>query len=43
MLETIDPENILAIDDRSAVSLIRDTLLLPWQARRSRIDTVVNM
>lgn len=43
MLEIIAPQNMITIDDGSATSLVRDTLLLPWRARRRRIDTVINM
>lgn len=43
MLDIIDPACILTIDDRSAWSLVRDTLSFPWRARRLGIDTVINM
>jgi len=43
ILEIIDPQNIIVVDAGSVLSLARDTLLLPWRARRKRIDTVVNM
>lgn len=43
MLELIDPGNVLTIDNRSALGLIRDTLLFPLVARRRGIDTVVNL
>ena len=42
-LGIIPPENILTIDARSGLSFVRDTLRFPWQARRRRIDTVINM
>jgi len=42
MLGIIPSENILAIDARSVLSLVRDSLLFPWRARRRRIDTVIN-
>jgi ADP-heptose:LPS heptosyltransferase len=43
MLGLLDPDNILTIDDRTPWSLLRDTLLLPWRARRQGIDAVINM
>src|SRR6476620_4189629 len=43
MLEMIAPENIVTIDADSAASLVRDTVALPWRARRRGIDTVINM
>ena len=43
MLEIIPPENVITIDAQSVLSLVRDTLLFPWRARRHRIDTVINM
>jgi ADP-heptose:LPS heptosyltransferase len=43
MLEIIAPENVITIDADSALTLVRDTLLFPFRARRQRIDTVVNM
>ena len=43
MLGIIPPENIITLDARSALSLVRDTLAFPRQARRRAIDTVVNM
>ncbi len=43
MLDILDPDNVIVIDERSALSLVRDTLLLALRARRKRIDTVVNM
>ena len=43
MLGIIAPENIITIDAGSFTSLLRDTLLFPWRARRHGIDTVVNM
>jgi ADP-heptose:LPS heptosyltransferase len=43
MLEVIAPENIVTIDADSVASLVRDTVALPWRARRRRIDTVINM
>ena len=42
MLDIIPSENILAIDSQSLLSLVRDSLLFPWRARRRRIDTVIN-
>jgi ADP-heptose:LPS heptosyltransferase len=42
MLEIIPPENILAINAQSVLSLVRDSLFFPWRARRRRIDTVIN-
>ena len=42
MLDVIPSENILAIDSRSLLSLVRDSILFPWRARRRRIDTVIN-
>jgi ADP-heptose:LPS heptosyltransferase len=43
MLEIIAPENIVTVDERSPVSFMRDTVLLPWRLRQRRIDTVINM
>jgi ADP-heptose:LPS heptosyltransferase len=43
ILGIIPSENILTIDAHSGLSLVRDTLLFPWRARRRRIDTVINM
>jgi ADP-heptose:LPS heptosyltransferase len=43
MLGIIAPENIITVDADSAVSLVRDTLLFPWRARRQRVDTVINL
>ena len=43
MLELVDPDNVLTIDNRSALGLVRDTLLFPLVARRRGIDTVVNL
>src|SRR5262245_32802177 len=40
MLEIIPAGNIITIDARSGRSLVRDTLLFLWRARRRRIDTV---
>src|SRR4029453_14061286 len=31
------------IDEHAGLSLVRDTLLFLWHARRRRIDTVINM
>jgi ADP-heptose:LPS heptosyltransferase len=42
MLGVVPPENILLIDARSMLSLVRDSLVFPWRARHRRIDTVVN-
>ena len=42
MLDVIPAENILAIDSRSLLSLVRDSILFPWRARRRQIDTVIN-
>jgi ADP-heptose:LPS heptosyltransferase len=43
MLEIVAPENIITIESHSVMSLVRDTLLFPWRARRRGIDTVVNL
>ena len=43
MLEIIPADNIITIDEGSAFSFVRDTLLFPWRARRRRIDTIINM
>ena len=43
MLDIIPPGNIITLDAHSLLSLVRDTLLFPWRARRHRIDTVINM
>jgi ADP-heptose:LPS heptosyltransferase len=43
ILGIVPSENILTIDAHSGVSLVRDTLLFPWRARRRGIDTVINM
>jgi ADP-heptose:LPS heptosyltransferase len=43
MLNIIPAENIIAIDEKSAFSFVRDTLLFPGRARKRRIDTIVNM
>jgi ADP-heptose:LPS heptosyltransferase len=43
MLGIIEPGNIMTIDARSGMSLVRDTLAFPWRARRRSIDTVVNL
>jgi ADP-heptose:LPS heptosyltransferase len=43
MLEIIDRRDILTIDSRSALSLVRDTLRFLWLARRRRVDTVINL
>jgi len=43
MLDIIDKRNIITIDSRSLVSLVRDTLRFVWTARRRGIDTVVNL
>jgi len=42
MLDVVPSENILAIDSRSLLSLVRDSILFPWRARRRQIDTVIN-
>src|SRR6188508_1454831 len=36
MIEIIPSENIIALDAHSLLSLVRDTLLFPWRARRHR-------
>ncbi len=43
MLEIIPPGNIITIDAHSGLSFTLDTLRFLWQARRLRIDTVINM
>jgi ADP-heptose:LPS heptosyltransferase len=43
MLNVIDPGDILTIDSKSGVSLIRDTVRALWEMRRRRIDAVVNL
>ena len=43
MLDLIDPDNILTINNKSMVGLVKDTLLFPFVARRRKIDTVVNL
>ena len=43
ILDTIDPNHIITIDSRSAVSLVRDTIRWLWTARRRGIDTVINL
>jgi ADP-heptose:LPS heptosyltransferase len=43
MLGIIASGNILTIDAQSGLSLVRDTLRFVWEARRRRIDTVINM
>ena len=43
MLGIIDPANIVTIDNRSAMALVRDTLRFLWVARRRHIDTVINL
>jgi ADP-heptose:LPS heptosyltransferase len=43
VLGIIPPENIITIDARSLLSLVRDTLAFPGRARRRSIDTVINM
>lgn len=43
MLDIIEPGNVLTIDSRSAAGLVRDTLRFLLEARRRRIDTVVNL
>lgn len=43
MLHVIEPRNILTIESRSLVTLVRDTLRLLWLARQRRIDTVINL
>ena len=42
MLDVVPSENILSIDSRSLLSLVRDSILFPWRARRRQIDTVIN-
>jgi ADP-heptose:LPS heptosyltransferase len=43
VLGIIPAENIITIDARSLVSLVRDTLAFPGRARRRSIDTTINM
>ena len=43
MLGIIEPDNIITIDERSPLSLVRDTLAFAWRARGRHIDTVINM
>ena len=43
MLEIIPADNIITIDEGSAFSFVRDTLLFPWRTRRRGIDTIINM
>jgi ADP-heptose:LPS heptosyltransferase len=43
MLDIVEPDNIITIDERTPTSLVRDTLRFCLDARRRRIDTVVNM
>jgi ADP-heptose:LPS heptosyltransferase len=43
MLEIIPSENIITVNAQSALSLARDTLRFLRQARRRRIDTVINL
>ena len=43
ILGIIPPENIITIDARSLMSLLRDTLAVRGRARRHSIDTVINM
>ncbi len=43
MLDIIASENILTIDEGSATSFVRDTVLLAWRARRRAVDTVINL
>jgi ADP-heptose:LPS heptosyltransferase len=43
ILEVIPAGNIITIDAHSGWSLVRDTVLFLWRARRRRIDTVINM
>jgi ADP-heptose:LPS heptosyltransferase len=43
LLGIIPPENIITIDARSLLSLLRDTLAVRGRARRRSIDTVINM
>src|SRR5688572_2453040 len=43
ILEIVPADNIITIDAHSVRSLVRGTLLFLWQARRRRIDTVINM
>lgn len=42
MLDVVPAENIMVIDSRSLLSLVRDSMLFPWRARRRQIDTVIN-
>ena len=43
ILGIIPPDNIITVDAQSPLSFARDTLRFLWQARRRRIDTVINM
>jgi hypothetical protein len=43
MLEIIPSENIITVNPHSVLSLARDTARFLWRARRSRIDTVINL
>ena len=43
ILDIISADKIITIDAHSGWSLVRDTLLFLWRARRRRIDTVINM
>lgn len=43
MLNVLDPNDIVTIDSKSLVGLVRDTLRFFWIARRRKIDTIVNL
>lgn len=43
MLGILAPEDILTIDNRSPWTLLRDTVKFLWNARRRRLDTVINL
>jgi ADP-heptose:LPS heptosyltransferase len=43
ILSAIPPGNVLTIESRSLLSLVRDTIGFAWAARRRGIDAVVNL
>ena len=43
LLNTVKPENIFTIDATGLFSLMRDSVTFLWQARRQRIDTVIDL
>jgi len=43
MLDVVDSRNIVTIDSRSGLSLVRDTVRALWEMRRRQIDAVVNL